>query len=163
ALRQARLRPRARLGHRHRAGDRAPSRGDPRRDEEARLHPRRRIRAVEGEDAPHRAHGGYQLGGFVRDARRAFDRMRILVTDTLAESGLTILKQAEDVDLDYRPGLKGADLLKAVKESDALITRSGTAVTPELVNAGTRLRVVGRAGVGLDNVDVEACTARGIL
>jgi D-3-phosphoglycerate dehydrogenase len=48
-------------------------------------------------------------------------------------------------------------------QSDALITRSGTAVTPELVNAGTRLRIVGRAGVGLDNVDVDACTARGIL
>jgi phosphoglycerate dehydrogenase-like enzyme len=59
--------------------------------------------------------------------------------------------------------LKGEQLLKAVTESDALITRSGTAVTRELVNAGTRLRIVGRAGVGLDNVDVDACTERGIL
>src|SRR5438105_3254300 len=88
---------------------------------------------------------------------------KTLVTDTLAESGLNILRAAEDVDLDYRPGLKGGELLSAVRESDALITRSGTAITAELVNAGTRLRVVGRAGVGLDNVDVEACTARGIL
>lgn len=88
---------------------------------------------------------------------------RALVTDTLAESGLEILRRAGDVELDYRPGLKGADLLRAVSESDALITRSGTAVTKELVNAGTRLRIVGRAGVGLDNVDVDACTARGIL
>jgi D-3-phosphoglycerate dehydrogenase / 2-oxoglutarate reductase len=88
---------------------------------------------------------------------------RVLVTDTLAESGLDILRAADDVDLDYRPGLKGDDLLRAVAESDALITRSGTAVTHELVNAGTRLRIIGRAGVGLDNVDVEACTARGIL
>lgn len=88
---------------------------------------------------------------------------RALVTDTLADSGLEILRRAEGVELDYRPGLKGADLLAAVAESDALITRSGTAVTPELVNAGTRLRIIGRAGVGLDNVDVEACTARGIL
>jgi D-3-phosphoglycerate dehydrogenase len=54
-------------------------------------------------------------------------------------------------------------LLAAVKASDALITRSGTAVTRELVNAGKRLRIVGRAGVGLDNVDVDACTERGIL
>jgi D-3-phosphoglycerate dehydrogenase / 2-oxoglutarate reductase len=90
-------------------------------------------------------------------------KQKVLVTDTLAESGLDILRAADDVELDYRPGLKGADLLKAVAESDALITRSGTAVTPELVNAGTRLRIVGRAGVGLDNVDVEASTARGIL
>jgi len=88
---------------------------------------------------------------------------RALVTDTLADSGLEILRKAGDVELDYRPGLKGADLLRAVAESDALITRSGTAVTKELVNAGTRLRIVGRAGVGLDNVDVDACTARGIL
>ena len=88
---------------------------------------------------------------------------RVLVTDTLAESGLAILRAATDVDLDYRAGLKGSDLLRAVAESDALITRSGTAVTPELVNAGERLRIVGRAGVGLDNVDVDACTARGIL
>src|SRR5437763_2386635 len=88
---------------------------------------------------------------------------RVLVTDTLAESGLAILRAASDVDLDYRPGLKGEQLLRAVAESDALITRSGTAVTRELVNAGKRLRIVGRAGVGLDNVDVDACTERGIL
>ncbi|HVS30467.1 MAG TPA: phosphoglycerate dehydrogenase [Thermoanaerobaculia bacterium] len=90
-------------------------------------------------------------------------QFRVLVTDSLAESGLAILRQARDVDLDYRPGLEGPDLLGAVAESDALITRSGTAVTPGLVNTGTRLRIVGRAGVGLDNVDVDACTARGIL
>src|SRR5213075_2471550 len=88
---------------------------------------------------------------------------RVLVTDTLADSGLAILRAATDVELDYRPGLKGADLMRAVTESDALITRSGTAVTRELVNAGNRLRVIGRAGVGLDNVDVDACTERGIL
>lgn len=88
---------------------------------------------------------------------------RVLVTDTLADSGLDILRAASDVDLVYRPGLKGADLLREVAQSDALVTRSGTAVTEELVRAGDRLRIVGRAGVGLDNVDVEACTARGIL
>lgn len=88
---------------------------------------------------------------------------RVLVTDTLAESGLEILRQAKDVELDYRPGLKGQELLDAVAATDALITRSGTAVTPELVGAGSRLRIIGRAGVGLDNVDVDACTARGIL
>jgi len=88
---------------------------------------------------------------------------RVLVTDSIAESGLAILRAANDVDLDYRPGLKGEELLREVAQSDALITRSGTAVTEELVNAGSRLRIVGRAGVGLDNVDVDACTARGIL
>jgi D-3-phosphoglycerate dehydrogenase len=89
--------------------------------------------------------------------------MRVLVTDTLAESGLAILRAAPELEVDYRPGLKGDELLRAVAESDALITRSGTAVTEALVSAGSRLRVVGRAGVGLDNVDVDAATARGIL
>src|SRR5437868_953231 len=70
---------------------------------------------------------------------------RLLVTDTLAESGLAILRKADDVELDYRPGLKGDDLLRAVRESDALITRSGTAVTPELVNAGSRRAAGARA------------------
>src|SRR6266513_2564059 len=88
---------------------------------------------------------------------------RVLVTDTLADSGLAILRAASDIELEYRPGLKGDDLLRAVTETDALITRSGTAVTRELVNAGKRLRIIGRAGVGLDNVDVDACTERGIL
>ena len=88
---------------------------------------------------------------------------RVLVTDTIAESGLDVLRQAADIDLDYRPGLKGGELLAAVSEAEALITRSGTAVTPELLDAAGRLRIVGRAGVGLDNVDVDACTARGIL
>jgi D-3-phosphoglycerate dehydrogenase / 2-oxoglutarate reductase len=88
---------------------------------------------------------------------------RVLVTDSLADSGLDILRAASDVDLHYRPGLKGEELLAAVAESDALITRSGTAVTPELVSSGDRLRIIGRAGVGLDNVDVDACTERGIL
>jgi D-3-phosphoglycerate dehydrogenase / 2-oxoglutarate reductase len=90
-------------------------------------------------------------------------KQRVLVTDTLADSGLEILRAADDLELDYRAGLKGDALLEAVAQSDALITRSGTAVTEELVNAGTRLRIVGRAGVGLDNVDVDACTRRGVL
>ncbi|HKO59202.1 MAG TPA: phosphoglycerate dehydrogenase [Thermoanaerobaculia bacterium] len=88
---------------------------------------------------------------------------RVLVTDSIADSGLAILRAADDIELDYRPGLKGEQLLQAVRESDALITRSGTAVTEELVNAGDRLKIVGRAGVGLDNVDVDACTRRGVL
>src|SRR5260221_11683400 len=88
---------------------------------------------------------------------------RLLITDTLADSGLAILRAASDVELVYRPGLKGQELLDEVANSDALITRSGTSVTQELTGAGSRLRIVGRAGVGLDNVDVDACTARGIL
>jgi D-3-phosphoglycerate dehydrogenase len=88
---------------------------------------------------------------------------RVLVTDTLAESGLEVLRNAEDVDLEYRAGLKGKELLDEVATAEALITRSGTAITETLLAAAKKLRIVGRAGVGLDNVDVAACTARGIL
>lgn len=91
------------------------------------------------------------------------EKYRVLVTDTLAESGLEILQREPTIQLDYRPGLKGEALLAAVAEAEGLITRSGTAVTQELLDAAKRLRVVGRAGVGLDNVDVDAATARGIL
>lgn len=88
---------------------------------------------------------------------------KVLVTDTLAESGLQILKSDPAVALDYRPGLKGDELLRAIADAEGLITRSGTAVTRELLAAAKKLRVLGRAGVGLDNVDVDAATERGIL
>jgi len=90
-------------------------------------------------------------------------RYRILVTDTLADSGLELFRSQTDVDLDYRPGLAGAELHREVATADAIVTRSGTAVTDELLSHAKQLRVVGRAGVGLDNVDVDASTRRGIL
>lgn len=88
---------------------------------------------------------------------------RILVTDTLAESGLDLLRNDPEIEVDYAPGVKGAELLAKVAEADALISRSGTPITAELLDAGKKLRVAGRAGVGLDNVDVDAATERGIL
>lgn len=88
---------------------------------------------------------------------------RILVTDKIADAGLEIVRSAEDVELDLQPGLRGDALLEAVAKADALVTRSGTPVTEALLAAGKKLRVVARAGVGFDNVDVEAATRRGIL
>lgn len=90
-------------------------------------------------------------------------RFRILVTDTLADSGLELLRRQHDAVVDYRPGLAGSELHREIATADAIVTRSGTAVTEELLSHATQLRVVGRAGVGLDNVDVEAATRRGIL
>ncbi len=88
---------------------------------------------------------------------------RVLVTDTLADSGLEILRRDPEIELDYRPGIEGAALLEAIASADGLISRSGTAITQELLTAGRQLKVAGRAGVGLDNVDVDAATERGIL
>ncbi len=87
--------------------------------------------------------------------------MRVLVTETIAPAGIDRLREAAEVDV--ATGLERADLLQQIGGYDALVVRSATRVDAELIAAGTRLRVIGRAGTGVDNVDVEAATARGIL
>ncbi|HPL29803.1 MAG TPA: hydroxyacid dehydrogenase, partial [Anaerolineae bacterium] len=86
---------------------------------------------------------------------------RVLVTEPLSEEGLARLRERTEVDV--REGLNPAELAAAIGEYDALIVRSRTRVTAEVLEAGVRLRVVARAGSGVDNIDVEAATRRGIL
>lgn len=87
---------------------------------------------------------------------------RVLVTETIAELGLQKLRSA-GYEVDVRLGLSPAELEEAVAGAHALIVRSATQVTDEVLAAGSDLVVVGRAGVGLDNVDVDAATKRGVL
>ena len=87
--------------------------------------------------------------------------MRVLVADGLAEEGLARLRQASDVLV--RSGLTEEELAALLPDVDALIVRSRTRVPSDAVKRATRLRVIGRAGVGVDNIDVEAATRRGIL
>jgi D-3-phosphoglycerate dehydrogenase len=87
---------------------------------------------------------------------------RILVTEDIAERGLAILRDAGH-DVDVRVGLSPDDLLAAVPGAAALIVRSATRVTAGVLEAGTSLAVVGRAGIGVDNVDVAAATRRGVM
>src|SRR6202011_753906 len=87
---------------------------------------------------------------------------RVLVTEQLAPRGLDALSEA-GFDVDKRLGLSPEQLIDAVKGAAALIIRSATRVTGEVLDAGTDLVVVGRAGIGLDNVDVEAATRRGVM
>jgi D-3-phosphoglycerate dehydrogenase / 2-oxoglutarate reductase len=87
---------------------------------------------------------------------------RILVTEEIAEGGLGRLRAAGH-EVDVRLGLSAEALLTAVRGAQALIIRSSTVVTDEVLAAGTELTVVGRAGIGLDNVDVEAATRRGVM
>ncbi|HEU5307184.1 MAG TPA: phosphoglycerate dehydrogenase [Acidimicrobiia bacterium] len=87
---------------------------------------------------------------------------RVLVSEQLAESGLEAMLAA-GLDVDVRLGLAPADLLDAVRGASALVIRSATRVTAEVLEAGADLVVVGRAGIGLDNVDVEAATRRGVM
>lgn len=87
---------------------------------------------------------------------------RILVTEEIADSGLHHLSEAGH-HVDVRTGLSRADLLDAVVGAEALIIRSATSVDRQLLEAAADLLVVGRAGIGLDNVDVEAATERGVM
>jgi D-3-phosphoglycerate dehydrogenase len=87
---------------------------------------------------------------------------RVLVTEKIAQSGLDLLAEAGH-EVDVQEGLSPEDLLRAVAGAHALIIRSATKVTPEVLAAGDALQVVGRAGVGLDNVDVAAATERGVM
>jgi D-3-phosphoglycerate dehydrogenase len=85
---------------------------------------------------------------------------RILVTEPLAESGLDLLRREFAVDV--RPELAGEGLAEAIGPYAALIVRSQTKVTADVLERAENLRVVGRAGIGLDNVDLETATRRGI-
>jgi len=89
--------------------------------------------------------------------------MKVLVSDSLSEKGLQILKEVKSLQVDVFDGLPPDKLKTLIKEYDALIVRSGTKVTRDVVEASQKLRVIGRAGVGLDNVDVEAASERGII
>jgi D-3-phosphoglycerate dehydrogenase len=86
---------------------------------------------------------------------------RVLVTDPIAPDGVAYLRQHATVDV--RAGLKPDELLAVIGDYEALVVRSETKVTRAVIEAGTHLRVIGRAGVGVDNIDVDAATARGII
>ncbi|HYG78760.1 MAG TPA: phosphoglycerate dehydrogenase, partial [Pyrinomonadaceae bacterium] len=88
--------------------------------------------------------------------------MKIFVADDVSESGLEPLRAA-GFAVEKRTGLKGDELRGAVADADGLVVRSETKVTPDVMDAAARLRVIGRAGVGVDNIDVPAATARGIV
>jgi D-3-phosphoglycerate dehydrogenase len=88
--------------------------------------------------------------------------MKILVSDSLSKQGVEALEQA-GFTVTVRTKLPKDELFKEVKDADGLIVRSGTKVTAELIDAAERLKVIGRAGSGLDNVDTAAATRRGIV
>ena len=90
------------------------------------------------------------------------DPIRIFVADDVSDSGLQPLRSA-GFNVEKRTGLSSDDLRVAVSDCDGLVVRSETKVTAELMDRAPKLRVVGRAGVGVDNIDVAAATARGIV
>jgi D-3-phosphoglycerate dehydrogenase len=88
---------------------------------------------------------------------------KVLVSDSLAPQGLEILEQARGIEVDYAPGLAPAELLERIRDAEGLVIRSGTKVTREVLERAEKLRVIGRAGIGVDNVDVPAATERGVV
>jgi len=88
---------------------------------------------------------------------------KVLVSDSLSKEGLEFLKQAKGIELEYKPGLNEEDLAKALAGVEGLVIRSGSKVSAKVIEAADKLRVIGRAGIGVDNVDVKAASRRGII
>ncbi len=89
------------------------------------------------------------------------NRPRILIADPVAQEGIDLLRTVGRVDV--RTGLKPGEIIAAIGDYDALVVRSETKVTRPVIEAGRRLSVIGRAGVGVDNIDLDAATERGVV
>jgi len=89
--------------------------------------------------------------------------MRVLVSDNLGEAGIRMFQNEGGIDVDVRTGLPPEELKAIVKDYDAMVIRSATRITEDLLEAAKKLKVIGRAGIGLDNVDIPAATKRGVI
>ena len=87
---------------------------------------------------------------------------KVLISDKLSPAAIDIFRR-RGLDVDFKPGLTPAELRAIIGEYDGLAVRSATKVTRELLDAATNLKVVGRAGIGIDNVDIRSATARGVV
>jgi len=90
-------------------------------------------------------------------------KYKVLITDHISQDGVDILKNDKDIEVEIQAGIKNPELKKIIGNYDAIITRSGTTVTPDLIENPGKLKLIGRAGVGLDNVDIEAASMKGII
>ncbi len=88
---------------------------------------------------------------------------RVLITDKLSSAGLKVLKETPGIDIDAHTGLSLDELRQALSQADGIIIRSGTTLTAELLHSHPKLKVIVRAGVGVDNIDLAAATREGIV
>ena len=100
-------------------------------------------------------------GGATMSMMTNLTKQRVVIADALEERCIAVL-EAEGFEVVYAPGRKPDELRLLLKEADALIVRSATRVTADLMDAAPLLKVIGRAGTGVDNIDVEAATRRGV-
>ena len=87
--------------------------------------------------------------------------MRVLIPEKLADPGVELLR--EDFDVDVELGLSPEELLQKIGDYDGLIVRSATQVTADVIEKADNLKAIGRAGIGVDNIDIEAATKRGVI
>ena len=91
------------------------------------------------------------------------DKFKVLVTDNISKEGIDILSREGNIDVEIKAGIKSEELEKIIGEYDAIITRSGTNIPASLVENPGKLKIIGRAGVGVDNIDIEAASKKGII
>jgi len=91
------------------------------------------------------------------------EKFKVLVTDNISKKGVIILEREGNIAVDIKAGIKPDELKKIIGEYDAIVTRSGTNVTESLLENPGKLRIIGRAGVGVDNIDIEAASKKGII
>ncbi|MEE8574437.1 MAG: phosphoglycerate dehydrogenase, partial [Thermodesulfobacteriota bacterium] len=89
--------------------------------------------------------------------------MKVLISDNMSEKAVDIFKAADGIEVDVDTGLTPEELKAKIKDYDALVVRSATKPNKEILEAATKLKVIGRAGTGVDNVDVTTATERGIV
>ncbi|MBW1835844.1 MAG: phosphoglycerate dehydrogenase [Deltaproteobacteria bacterium] len=89
--------------------------------------------------------------------------MKVLVSDNLGEIGIKMFQDEEEIEVDVKTGLSSEEQKNIIGDYDALVIRSATKVTEDLMDAAKNLKIIGRAGIGLDNVDIPAATKRGII
>src|SRR5947199_310900 len=88
---------------------------------------------------------------------------KILISDKLSEHGIAIFQSEKNIETDIKLGLKPEELKNIIGDYDALVVRSETKVTSDIISSAKKLRVIGRAGVGFDNIDIAAATRAGII
>ncbi|MCT2537874.1 phosphoglycerate dehydrogenase [Aquibacillus koreensis] len=90
-------------------------------------------------------------------------KFKVLISDPLSEEGILPLKEAENVEVVVATDLSPDELAKTIKDFDALLVRSQTKVTREIIRNASKLKIIGRAGVGVDNIDLDAATEHGVI
>ena len=96
------------------------------------------------------------------ERNRATMSLKVLVTDVIAQCGLDYLRE-KALEVDVHLGLSTEELIKIVPRYDALIVRSRTKVTRDVIDAGKNLKIIGRAGLSTENIDIAAASERGII